>query len=82
MIGLTVHPSTGSGRTVKPYTVSRLKWVARIKGFAEGFVVHGLIIRLPTKAGQFHLTAIEATDMIYNTIQSNSSSFIHTTDNT
>ncbi|SJM94327.1 hypothetical protein CRENPOLYSF1_530021 [Crenothrix polyspora] len=55
MIGLTVHPSTGSGRTVKPYTVSRLKWVARIKGFAEGFVVHGLIIRLPTKAAQFQV---------------------------
>ena len=28
MNGLTVHPSTGSGRTVKPCLLSRLKWVA------------------------------------------------------
>jgi len=28
MIGLTAHSSTGSGRTVKPYTVPRLQWVA------------------------------------------------------
>ena len=30
MNGLTVHPSTSSGRTVKPFCLSRLKWLAEV----------------------------------------------------
>jgi hypothetical protein len=30
MSGLTVHPSTSSGRTVKPCTVSRLKLITHL----------------------------------------------------
>ncbi|SJM94328.1 hypothetical protein CRENPOLYSF1_530022 [Crenothrix polyspora] len=81
MIGLTAQSSTGSGRTVKPYTVSRLKWVALVV-ISCPLKNPDSPIKVNTVCFKKYLTAIKATDMIYNTIQSNSSSFIHTTDNT
>ncbi|WP_394754300.1 hypothetical protein [Crenothrix sp.] len=53
MIGLIAHPSTGSGQTVKPCTVSRFKWVDK-KRFKAGVIA---ILR-ESKAAKSYVSTI------------------------